>query len=131
MRSKIAEIAFPAEAVSVEVVDRQSPGVFLDEDESGAGDDAGVRHAEAGGDGAGQVRLAGAERADQGDDRPAEEKAAEPPAEGFGGSQVGQIDGPHGGHGSVRFQRPSRRERGAAGRQAPGSRPKTASGRFS
>jgi hypothetical protein len=65
MRSEIAEVAFAAQPVSVEVINRHTSFVFLDEDKRGAGDDAAVGHAKSQGDGPNEMRLASAERADQ------------------------------------------------------------------
>src|SRR5262245_48357702 len=76
MRAEVRELGFAGETISVEVVDRQASVVFLDEHERRAVDDRGIR-AEAGRDRLDEMRLAGAERADQGDDGAGEQRVCD------------------------------------------------------
>ena len=92
MHSEIAKVAVAAQAVYVEMINGHSSGVFLDEYKSGAGDDAAVGDAKAQGYGPRQMRLAGAERADQGDDGARKKQSGQPSAERLGRRQVGQVN---------------------------------------
>ena len=74
------------------MVDRQAGRVFLDQHERGAIHGGGVRNAQPLGDGSRQVRLAGAELADERDHRAGKEQLPEPPAEGLGRGEVGDVD---------------------------------------
>ena len=74
------------------MVDGKPGRVFLDQDEGRAVDRGGILDAESLGDGADEVRLAGAERADEADDGTREEQRPEPPAERLGAVEVGDVD---------------------------------------
>jgi hypothetical protein len=64
--AELEELVCVAEAISVEVVDREAAVVFVHEDERGASSLV-ARNSECGGDGLDQARFASAERADKGD----------------------------------------------------------------
>jgi hypothetical protein len=85
---QLGELGGRAQPVGVEVVDRQPGRVLLDEHEGGAADRPAVGEAEPLRHGPRQLRLAGAERADQGDYGAGEEPRPQPAAEGLGRLQV-------------------------------------------
>src|SRR6202012_2895793 len=66
--SQGGKLGSAAQPVGIEMVDRQPGIVLLDQDEGGTAHGPAVGDVKALGDGADQMRLAGAKRADQGDD---------------------------------------------------------------
>ena len=88
--AEVEELVWPIQPIGVEVEDRQPGRVFVDERERRARDRRRVGDAETLGDGSRKVRLPGPERADQGDDGVREQQPAEPAAEGFGRSEIGE-----------------------------------------
>ena len=90
IHAEIDELAFGSQTVGIEVEDRQASLVFLDEHERGAAHEAAIGDVEALGDGPGQVRLAGTQGTDQGDDSAGEQTLAQAAAEGLGGGEVGR-----------------------------------------
>ena len=57
--AEFRKLRLAAQAIRIEMIDRQPPVIFLDQHKRRTGDDRGIRHAEPLGDGARQIRLAG------------------------------------------------------------------------
>ncbi len=100
--AELEELVFVAEAVGVDVVDGKAAGVFVHQDEGGAGGLVGG-DAEGGGDGLDEARFAGAERADEGDGSSRREGGGEGGAEALGLLFVAGEEGErlHGNHSDV------------------------------
>jgi len=91
VRSEIEKLRLGAQAIGIEVINRQAAVVLLDEHEGGTGDSAAVRDAQPFGDGADQVRLAGAQLSDKADDGTGEENVRQPQPEVAGGGFVNGV----------------------------------------
>src|SRR5262249_52162092 len=98
--------------ISIEVVDRQSGAVLLKEDEGGAADRPAVGDVEPLSHGADEMCLAGAEGANQGDDRAGEELLSQTPAERRGGVGVGEVEDQRLGHAPTPLRFPTERTHG-------------------
>src|SRR5207248_830053 len=87
------ELAGVAEAVEVDVVERQPPAVMLEHDvERGARDALAAREVEAGGEALHERGLAGAEAAAQRDDVACRRQLAEPRREALGRRRASGVE---------------------------------------
>ncbi len=91
--AEIVERCGRCQAIGVEVIDRQSALIFLHEYEGRTGDEPAIGDTQPFGDSPDEMRLAGAERADQRDDGAREEQRSETAAERFRGGEIGKVEG--------------------------------------
>src|SRR5207302_1033121 len=91
MDAQVEKIPFARQSVSVKMVDRQPCIILLDEYKRGAGHNPAVPDFQPFRDRAHESRLAGAQRADQANDRAGKEQAAQSPAQGDRRIEAGKL----------------------------------------